>query len=95
MDDPFARMTKSIFAQLGGDAFLRGTEPCSIEISHGVEVVTPGEYSDIVAHRTVANISYEDLPKPQKNDVISVGGTEYHLDALLKDDGYSARWVVL
>lgn len=94
MTDPFERMNKSIFARLGKDAFLRGL-PCKIEISFGVEVVTGGDYSNVVSHRAVANIFYLGMAKPKMSDTIVVDGKSYKLDVLLKDDESSARWAVI
>lgn len=95
MSDPFARMTKSIFTRLGGGAFLRQTEACSADVHHGVAVSVAGEYGDLTSFRTVVNIDYGALPKPKSGDKLTIGATNYTLDALLKDDGYSARWIVL
>lgn len=106
MSDPFERMNKSIFARLGKDAFLRGS-PCMATVSHGVEVVLAGDVSDVVAHKTVVDVYYVGLSKPVAGDTVNIGGTippggttpvggkNYKLDALLKDDTLSARWVVL
>jgi hypothetical protein len=95
MSDPFARMTKSIFARLGGGAFLRLTEPCTADVHHGVAVSTAGEYGDLTSYRTVVNIDYDVLPKPRTGDKLVIDGVTYTLDALVKDDGYSARWIVV
>lgn len=68
--------------------------PYSIEISHGVEVLIGGEYSDMVSHRSVVNIDYMGLSKPKIGDEARIGDKTYKLDVLLTDDGYSSRWVV-
>jgi hypothetical protein len=94
MSDPFARMTKSIFTRLGGGAFLRVDEACDADVHFGVAVSVAGEYGDLTAYRTVANIRIVDIPKPCTGDKITVSGRVYTLDALLKDDGYSTRWIV-
>lgn len=54
----------------------------------------PGDAGDIVAHKSVVNISYTGTP-PKRADVVIVSGKDYRLDLLLKDDGYSAKWVVV
>lgn len=87
-------MNDSIFARLGSDSLLRGTEPCIADVSHGVEVIIPGDAGDIVAHKSVVNISYTGTP-PKRADVVTISGKDYRLDLLLKDDGYSAKWVVV
>lgn len=87
-------MNSSIFGRLGFDSLLRDTEDCVAEVSHGVEVIIPGDGGDIVAHKSVINICYTGLP-PKRTDSVTVSGKTYRLDLLLKDDGYSARWVVL
>ena len=88
-------MNKSIFARLGGDAFLRITEPCRAEISYGVAVNTESDYGVVTAYRTVANISYQGLNKPKINDPLTVGPKSFVLDKLLREDGYSSQWVVV
>lgn len=88
-------MNKSIFARLGGDAFLRITEPCSAEISYGVAVNTESEYGVVTSYQTVANIDYEGIAKPKINDPLTVGPKNFVLDKLLKEDGYSSQWVVV
>lgn len=93
MSDPFERMNKSIFARLGKDAFLRGS-PCQADVTHGVEVMLAGESGDIVAHKTVVDIYYQGLSKPVSGETVQIGAKSYTLDVLLKDDSYSARWVV-
>ena len=106
MSDPFERMNKSIFTRLGEGAFLRGS-PCIATVSHGVEVILSGEVSDVTAHKTVVEVYYVGLSKPVAGDTVNIGGNippggttpvggkNYKLDALLKDDTQSARWVVL
>jgi hypothetical protein len=95
MSDPFARMTKSIFARLGGGAFLRGAEACSADVHHGVAIASTGEFGEVTSFKTVVNIDYGVLPKPKTDDTLLLNGTTYTLDSLLKDDGYSARWIVV
>ncbi len=94
MSDPFARMHQSLFTRLGVEALLRTTEECKVSVEHGVAVT--GEYGEVTGYRTVIDIMYAGLTRPKVGDsLLIVGGSTYKLDAPLKDDGYSARWVVL
>lgn len=95
MSDPFARMNKSIFARLGGGAFLRGTEVCKADVHHGVAIASAGDYGEVTSYKTVVNIDYGVLPKPKTDDTIIIDAKTYTLDSLIKDDGYSARWIVV
>jgi hypothetical protein len=95
MSDPFARLNKSIFARLGGGAFLRGAEPCSVEISYGVAVNTGNEYGAITASRTVVTVDHTGIVPPKLGDSVILDGKSFTLDSLLKDDGYSSQWVVI
>ena len=88
-------MTKSIFARLGGDVFLRASEVCQADVHHGVAVSVAGEYGDLTSYRTVVNIDYGILNKPMSGDTLTIGVKTYTLDSLIKDDGYSARWIVV
>jgi len=87
-------MTKSIFTRLGADAFLRLTEPCTAEVHFGVAVAVSGEYGELTSSRTVIGINYGSLPKPRTGDKLIFNGITYVLDSLLKEDGYSSRWIV-
>lgn len=91
--DPFLRMHKALFAKLGKEGFLRTTEQCMAVVDQG-EVMT-GEYGEVVAHRTSVDIFYAPLAKPRVGDTITVAAVVYTLDVAIKDDGYSAKWIVL
>ncbi len=93
MADPFARMHQSLFARLGEEAFLRTTDACRAAVEHGVAIA--GEYGEVAGYRTAVDIMYAGVARPKKGDSLAVGTNSYVLDSALKDDGYSARWIVL
>ena len=91
--DPFARMHKTLFARLGKEGFLRVGESCLVEVREGEAIL--GEDGGVVAYRTTADIAYGDVSRPRAGETLVVGTDTFKLDFLIKDDGYSAKWVVL
>lgn len=92
MRDPFARMHERLAARLGSEAFLRVTEPCQVDVTHGVAIT--GEYNQVTGYRSVVEILTPGM-NAALGDPVTVGTTTYVLDALVKDDGYTSRWIVL
>lgn len=88
MPDPFARMTGSLLARLGGEAFLRGSEPCRVSIQHGVAVV--GEYGEVSAYRSLATIDRS--LNPAAGDALTAEGKSWVLDVKDSDDGYTVNY---
>lgn len=93
MSDPFTRMHNRLFASIGKEAVLRAIDPCKVSITNGVGIA--GEYGEISAYRTVAEILYAGIAKPKKGDALVVGDATYLLDAEMQDDGYTAKWLCL
>ena len=93
MADPFARMHERLFANLGEGAVLRVADNVRVSVEHGTAV--SGEYGEVTGYRTVVDIHYAGVARPKKDDALVVGAATYKLDAALKDDGYTARWIVL
>lgn len=89
----FTRLTERILAHVGEDAILRGEvvdPPRKINVEHGVELT--GVYGEVTAYRSLATI--EKAWNPQPGDPLTVDGKDYILDVLLKDNGYSAQFVL-
>lgn len=87
----FQRMTKSALAVLGEDAFLRDSEPCRVNIEHGVQVTGPDDLT--VLERSVATIPIEADPKV--GDVLTHPEGRFKLDVETANNGASKRFIVL
>lgn len=85
----FQRMTKSVLALLGEDAFLRGTVPCKVNIEHSVQVT---DDNGLVYERDIATIENEH--NPQVGDTLTHPEGNYVLDRRFQDNGYSTRFIV-
>ncbi len=93
-DDIFSDMHETLFAALGKGVFLRNGEACSAELREGEQITS--EDGQVVGYHTTADIWYKDLvAKPRAGDKLTVDAVEYSLDFIVKDDGYSARWVIV
>jgi hypothetical protein len=87
----FARMTKNLLTVLGQEAFLRHTEPCRVNIEHGVQVV--GTDGMTVVQKSVATISSDMAPKV--GDLLTHPEGEFRLDVEMASNGYSKRFILL
>lgn len=90
MSDPFVRMTNRLFARLGVEAVLRGATPTRAILSHGVALT--GEYGQVTAHRSMASLPSGDAPRV--GDALEAQGTNYVIDAIERDDGYTADCIL-
>lgn len=91
MEDPFAKMNKGLFARIGQDAVLRGSEPVRAIIEHSVALT--GEYGQVVSRRDVADMPSDAAPKSR--DTLQIGAQVRTIDTILEDDGLSVRCVLL
>lgn len=102
--DPFARATKSILRRLGKDALLRGAPAGNVYIEHNVQVYERNNDGEAMMARSVAHI--EKAYAPARDDQLvmltSADGSHcgdpeavYKVQALVSDDGYMMRRVVL
>lgn len=87
----FKQATKSALSLLGEGAFLRGTEPCKVNIEHGVQLT--GSDDMVVVSRSVATID-ADLD-PKVGDSLTHPDGNFVLDVLMEDKGAYRRFVVL
>lgn len=87
----FSRATKSALAMLGEGSFLRGAEPCKVNIEHGVQLA--GTDDNMVVDKDVATIDADMNPKV--GDTLTHPDGSYRLDALLEDKGAFKRFIVL
>lgn len=85
----FQRMTKSVLALLGEDAFLRGTVPCKVNIERSVQVT---DDNGLVYERDVATIDL--THNPQVGDALQHPAGNFVLDRRFQDNGYSARFIL-
>lgn len=76
---------------MGEDSFLRGSEPCRVNIEHGVQVI--GTEHDVVVERSVATIAGSALPKV--GDTLTHPEGTFRLDALFSDNGALRRFILL
>lgn len=100
MLDLFRQATKDALSLLGDSAFLRGSEPCQVNIERGVQLAgldTEFEASrdtrNAVVLRDVATLDADLNPKVR--DTLTVGAQQYRLDVLIEDTGPSRRFVLL
>ena len=100
MLDLFRQATKDALSLLGESAFLRGSEPCQVNIERGVQLAgldTEFEASrdsrNAVLLRDVATLDADLNPKVR--DTLAVGAQQYRLDVLIDDNGASRRFVLL
>lgn len=84
----FQRMTTSVLALLGEDAFLRTTIPCKVNIEKGVQV----NLDDVVYERDVATI--DNTHAPVVGDRLSHPMGEFVLDRKFQNNGYSTRFIL-
>lgn len=84
-------MAKGVLTRLGEDSFLRDSEPCRVNIEHGVQ--TFGLDSDQVVERSVATI--ESSMNPKVGDALAHPDGNYRLDAIHADSGALKRFVLL
>lgn len=85
----FQRMTKSVLALLGEDAFLRGTVACKVNIEHSVQLT---DENGLVYERDIATI--DRAHDPQIGDSLSHPDGNYVLDRRFQDNGYSIRFIL-
>lgn len=84
----FQRMTNSVLALLGEDAFLRTTVPCKVNVERSVQVTL----DDAVYERDVATIN-NDL-NPAVGDRLTHPFGEFVLDRRFQNNGYSSRFIL-
>lgn len=87
----FQRMTQTILATFGEDSVLRGSEPCRVNIEHGVQVTGPDGFT--VTGRSIATISM--TVNPKVDDVLVHPEGRFKLDAETANNGCSRRFIVL
>lgn len=85
----FQRMTGSVLALLGEDAFLRGTVPCKVNVEHSVQVTAE---DGLVYERDVATI--DKAVNPAVGDTLTHPDGNYILDRRFQDNGYSIRFIL-
>jgi hypothetical protein len=96
MRDPFAPAAKSVLAALGKDALLRGVSAGKVNVEYGVD--TYGDDGAVVS-RDIATILSTYAPK--RGDLLELVGASgvveksFKLGELVKDTGYSKRYIVL
>lgn len=90
MADPFEKMAERIQARLGVTATLAGGATTDVVVEHGVEV--SGDYGEVTAYRDVVSIRKTAACKV--GDRVTIGGTAYVLDGILKSDGYFVQFVL-
>lgn len=100
MLDLFRQATKDALSLLGESAFLRGSEPCQVNIERGVQLAgldtefeTARDSRNAVILRDVATLDADLNPKVR--DALTVGTQQYRLDVLIEDNGASRRFVLL
>lgn len=86
----FKTATKSALSLLGESSFLRGIEPCKVNIEHGVQLT--GTDDMVVVSRSVATIDSDLAPKV--GDALTHPDGNYVLDVLMEDKGAFQRFVV-
>lgn len=84
----FQRMTSSVLALLGEDAFLRTTVECKVNIERSVQVTI----DDLVYERDVATIDNQHAPAV--GDRLTHPWGEFVLDRKFQDNGYSTRFIL-
>ncbi len=89
MTDIFAEMHDSMMECFDQGGTLRG-QPVQASIEHGVAVI--GEYSDVVAQRSIVTLPTSAAPRA--GDTVTVAGVAYVLDAKDTSNGYVDRWFV-
>ena len=77
-------------ALLGEGAVLRGTEPCQVNIEHGVQLA--GFEHDMVVLKSVATI--EKTYNPRVGDTLTHPDGNYVLDAILIDTQAAIRFIL-
>lgn len=100
MADPFAQLDESINDRLGVDAVLRNGEADeeSVRVVLHRGVAFQGEHGQDTFVRDVAGIPASACPKI--NDSLTIvqegftGPKDYALDALERNDGYEARFIL-
>lgn len=90
MPDVFAQMHQRLFARLGEQAVLRGSDACTVVLSHGVAIT--GEEGELIGYRDIAEVLISD--KPKVGDTLTIDGTQYVIDSVLKHNGYSSRCIL-
>jgi hypothetical protein len=87
----FQRMTATVLATFGGDSMLRGSEPCRVNIEHGIQVTGPDGMT--VTERSIATIAASLDPKV--GDALAHPDGNFRLDVETASNGYSKRFVLL
>lgn len=87
----FQRMTKTVLAALGEDSFLRSSEPCRVNIEHGVQ--TTGPDGLVVVEQSIATIDAD--MQPRVGDMLVHPDGHYRLDVETTNNGHSKRFIVL
>ena len=87
----FQQMSRTVLAVLGEDATLRGTEPCRVNIEHGVQVT--GGDGMTVLEKSVATIAASLNPKV--GDMLTHPDGTYRLDVEAGNNGHSKRFILL
>lgn len=85
----FQRMTKSVLALLGEDAFLRGTVPCKVNIERSVQLT---DENGLVYERDVATIDNEH--NPEAGNALQHPAGNFVLDRKFQDNGFSSRFIL-
>lgn len=93
MADPFARLSQSVLARFGQDAFLRGSaDPCRVAIERNLEASDPRgyqhhydvQYGQLTDKRIAAWIPVG--LAPATGDALRTDGIDYRLDSLVDED---------
>ncbi len=97
MLDLFVQATKDALSLLGESALLRGTEPCQVNIEHSVHLEGLDFNPTVERYTTVHQdiVSIEASLNPRVGDSLTIGTTNYKLDALVVDSGPMRRFVVV
>lgn len=95
----FRAMSDTILSLLGEDSFLRGSEPCKVNIKHGVRLT--GEDTQYEQQLSAKYMSYVfDVAtiavqmNPKVNDTLQHPDGNYVLDTRLADNGHNRRFVL-
>lgn len=97
MLDLFAQATKDALSLLGESAFLRGTEPCQVNIERSVHLEGFDFNPTVERYTTVTQdlASIDAALNPKVGDTLTVTGVNYKLDALVVNTGPMLRFTIV
>lgn len=84
-------MSNTLLAAFGEESVLRGSEPCRVNIEHGVQVTGPDGFT--VLEKSIATVSCEMNPKV--GDTFTHPEGKFKLDVETSNNGANRRFIVL